>query len=199
MYVARILRVMWYGVDYIYAILYIKTALKQILKTLKHQSSFTIFPCNPPNPRNIQCNNYTLIDWNVADVRHPPNRTHKLTQLRSTQRTKKVYIYQNSLTKSRDSLPLPQKQHHKPEEAIDRNNPNEDANPLTRAARRVPVLLKNSRSADLAVARRIRRIHAVTASTAGVRSGGEFVNHHSLEDVCLFNFKTPVLVFATTN
>lgn len=76
---------------------------------------------------------------------------------------KSIYIRIAQLS---SSLPLPQKQYHKPEKAVDRNNPNENANPLTRPAGRVPVLLENGRSANLTVARKVRGIHAFTAGTA---------------------------------
>ncbi len=122
----------------------------------------------------------------MSDTDYPLRGSHQVTQTHPSKPNKPKKSIYIRIAQLSSSLPLPQKQYHKPEKAVDRNNPNENANPLTRPAGRVPVLLENGRSANLTVARKVRGIHAFTAGTAGVDPGGEFVDHHSLEDVGLF-------------
>ena len=85
----------------------------------------------------------------------------------------------------RKDLSPPQSQHPPPQKPIHSNNANQDPHPLARPARGIAIRLQHARSPDLALGCEVRRVHAGAACAAVVDAVGEFVDHHSLEDVGL--------------
>ena len=94
----------------------------------------------------------------------------------------------NSPSSQPDAKSSPTQMKRNPsKQPIHRNNPNKNANPFTRPPSRIPILLQHSGTTNLALTRKIRVKHAMAAVSARIDPFGEFVYHHSLEDVCLSN------------